>query len=404
LGGAKLLSPTLWQNLKIANRVRERHRVAEDLLGVSQSETFVGHRLSLINSNINQSWLCYSVHIQRKIMKNRIDFRLLAMSLVLLTMLVMFQNCANNTALSLEKVETSGGANEVTDANSVSDTGESFTDDSSDTTAPDSGTVDEIVGPAPVISPNPTALPSSTELPTSTPSPTATPTATVVPVVEAMERCKEAVVNNTLRKDTVEVNFPTPSISEVNGQYRCSWKNDSELWNEHYTSYSEQNVSFSIPAGAKLCDMKFIVEKQSFKYDDHFVFSFDGFILASNSMGLMSYLPDSTSFKLNDMTLNAKLFKWEYLLNKQWGDYGDQLSNFYCFAKDVPGVSCSWPITDTEGTISMEYPQGVLLQMANQISNATTHEFSFRTTGDNDKSSDCSHSPLKFQIEVSYAP
>lgn len=295
-------------------------------------------------------------------------------------LLFVFQNCERNGAVSLESQGKMvvQSINEETIDPVVAET----------TTVAPSGN-SENVGGLPIAEPTPTPIP---------------PTETVVlPVQEVIEKCQNAELSGQMKKLEVSVNFPSLGQSPINNRFFCNWASNAELKDQYYTSLSEQKSEFSVPLGAKICNLNFKFEEQSFKYDDHFVFSFDDNVLASNSVGLISKLDAATPILFGTNTVVAKTFSWPQLLNQHWVDSGDKDAYFYCLGKEGAGSSCQWPITDTLGVINMNYPAELLLQIANQKA-SNTHQFNFVTTGDNDPATDCQHSPLNFQVEVFYAP
>lgn len=295
-------------------------------------------------------------------------------------LLFVFQNCERNGAVSLEsqgKMDVKSIDEGIIDP-VIAET----------TTVTPSGT-SENAGGLPIVEP--------------TPTPILTTETVVLPVPEVIEKCQNAELSGQMKKLDVSVSFPSLGPSPINNKYFCNWASAAELRDQYYSSLSEQRSEFSIPIGAKICNLNFKFEEQSFKYDDHFVFSFDDNVLASNSMGLISKLDAATPILFGTNTVVAKTFSWPQLHNQRWVDSGAKDAYFYCLGKEGAGSSCQWPITDTLGVINMNYPAELLLQIANQKA-SNTHQFNFVTTGDNDHATDCQHSPLNFQVEVFYAP
>lgn len=225
-----------------------------------------------------------------------------------------------------------------------------------------------------------------------------------LPIDKVLEKCEAALQNGTLNKMTTNINFselPNVSSDPKKTQY-CKEPTPFIPSGEiHYNSYAEQRQSFELPDNAILCNVDFKFDKQLIKYDDHFLFSFDNRVLASNSKGAMKYLNYQSDMILDNQLIKNQSFDWSLLKGKEWGDEGNKDEFFYCLGEDLPGTVCQWPITETEGVIKMEYPPVMLMQIANQ-NKSNKHDFSLVLTGDNDPGSDCQHTPINFQIDVLY--
>jgi len=291
---------------------------------------------------------------------------LILLLLVSMTLLISFQNCERNMSISLES--GTPASNQTVNGNP---------DDPNDPNVPTTPIDDPKAPP-------------------------------ILTVDELVKKCNDAALSNTLTKIVVDVDLPSlPNVSLDTGatQYCKEPTPFVDSGETHYISYSEQVRNFILPDYSNICKMDFIFEPQSINYDDHFLFSFDNRILASNSIGLMTYLDNQMPLILPSSGINTevenKSFNWSLLKNKEWGDNGTKPEYFYCLGENLPGTICEWPITETTGTIKMEYPQVVLMQIANQ-KKSTSHDFSFIVTGDNNPETDCQHTPIKFKVEVSY--
>jgi hypothetical protein len=216
-----------------------------------------------------------------------------------------------------------------------------------------------------------------------------------------MTTCESAKETNTLQTKLVTIDFESPDAIPGTTS-ACPWTATNQLVQEKHTAYVEQHSIFDMPSNAKICDIRFEANEQPMKYDDHFVFSFDDRVLASNSKGLVNYLADAPELKMGDTNLANKMFDWTKIYNQPWTDKGVKQTNFYCLGQNEGSV-CSWPATDTTGIINIDFAPSLLLQIAHQYpAENNTHRFSFVTTGDNDPSKDCRHTPLTFQAKVYY--
>lgn len=286
---------------------------------------------------------------------------ILVFSFVLLSLLFTFQNCERGVAVRLESASKNAIANDLNgDGNGNNDP--SPTDD------------------------NP-----------------------ILVVDDLIKKCDTAMKNGTLKTMTVNINFPKlPNISSDPNQVQyCNEptpfvRSDNNIGERHYNSYAEQRAGFELPVNSTLCHMDFIFGKQLITYDDHFLFSFDDRVLASNSNGVMSYLKNESDLVLDNQMLKNKSFVASLIKHQLWGDDGKETEDFYCLGESVPGTVCQWPITETEGVIKMDYPPVVLMQIAHQ-KKSNKHDFSLVVTGDNDPASDCQHTPINFKVDVLYA-
>lgn len=173
--------------------------------------------------------------------------------------------------------------------------------------------------------------------------------------------------------------FPKPAMT-------CDWKNAGNLEpRDHYfQGRIEQDESLSLPVGSVICDIKFNFEKQQFLYDDHFLLTFNGAVIAS-----------SYNFE--------KVFSRKYdLLRYNWSNMAGMYWDFdaegtFC----VLGGSCAWPDTDEAGTISMNYDSIVFQRIMAEDLTRNEHTLKFVSIGDNDDK-DCEHSDVSFSLDVEY--
>lgn len=173
--------------------------------------------------------------------------------------------------------------------------------------------------------------------------------------------------------------FPKPSMT-------CEWEKAGNLVprNNYLQARIEQTEILSLPVGSIICEVNFTFEKQQFLYDDHFLMTFDGAVIASS-------------------------FNFEYVLKRKfdllrydWGQiagmYWDKtLEGTFC----VTGGVCSWPDTDTPGHIEMNYDALVFQKIMAEDLNRSEHSLRFVSIGDNDDN-DCEHSDVSFGLDVEY--
>jgi hypothetical protein len=209
------------------------------------------------------------------------------------------------------------------------------------------------------------------------------------PVLNTPSDVKAYCDRGTHETVTLEVNFPKPNQT-------CAWNQNGNLppRNDYFQARIEQRVTLDLPAEATICDMAFDFPTQKYLYDDHFLMTLNGKVLAS-------------SYNFAD-----ELSATNGLLNYAWspiaGIFWDQRNKEGIFCAKVTGTdgnaysgSCSWPDTDIAGQISMSFPAQVFYAtMANDLQR-THHEISFVSIGDNDDL-DCEHSDINFNVTVKY--
>lgn len=183
--------------------------------------------------------------------------------------------------------------------------------------------------------------------------------------------CEQAEANGTLQEQTQVLNFADPGKT-------CAWNTDGNLGkrDQWHQARTEQKLTVPLPAGSTLCHIKFDFQTQQFRFDDHFWFTFNDVVLAAS----INY-----SDRLG-VTNGLSLFDWKKLVGTKWDNSREGV---WCLA----GAACSWPKTDTDGKISMNFREGTYYAVSARDRARTQHTFSFITVGDNDDT-DCQHKPV----------
>lgn len=173
--------------------------------------------------------------------------------------------------------------------------------------------------------------------------------------------------------------FPKPAMT-------CEWGKGGNLapLDHYFQARIEQNEALSLPVGSIICDVKFNFEKQQFLYDDHFLLSFNGAIIAS------SYNFEKVLARKYDLLR----YNWANMAGMFWDHDAE---GTFC----VLGGSCAWPDTDVEGTISMNYDSIVFQRIMAEDLARNEHALKFVSIGDNDDK-DCEHSEVGFSLDVEY--
>ncbi len=201
---------------------------------------------------------------------------------------------------------------------------------------------------------------------------------------------KEACETRPRQVKNVAVHFPKPDKT-------CEWGQNGNLAirEDFFTARIEQTAPIDIPAGATICNMSFSFPTQQYVYDDHFLMTLNGKVLAS-SFNFDDVLPGSNGLLQ---------YMWSPIAGYDWGGNKAREGVFCTTVIGTDGKehhsNCSWPATEVPGQISMSFPKEVMYAaMASEATHAQ-HEFQFISIGDNNEF-DCEHSDIKFDVTVDY--
>lgn len=196
---------------------------------------------------------------------------------------------------------------------------------------------------------------------------------------EVASTCETAATAGRLLEMSTPLAFPDPGRV-------CAWETDGNLAkrDQYHQGRIQQKIAIDLPAGSTLCHVKFEFQKQAFRFDDHFWLTFNDVILASS----INY---SDRF---GVTNGLSLFDWGKIVGTHWDASREGV---HCLA----GAACSWPKTDTEGTITMDFRTGTYYAVTARDRTRTRHEFQMVTVGDND-STDCQHRPVNMNATLVY--
>lgn len=198
-----------------------------------------------------------------------------------------------------------------------------------------------------------------------------------------------ACQNSNLQSMTKTVTFPRPQ--KVFNNSRCDWNNggNGAPLNGYFQARLEQKETFSIPQGAKICDIQFASQTQTWRYDDHVFLTMDDVLLASSH---------PVHDKLTSQSGLAN-YDWSKIFHQTW----EQIPSYvWCVGMDEGLSQCAWPASETEGEIKMDFAPQIFQKIMARDLNRTTHEFKFITSGDNDTGIDCDHSDLTFDVQIKY--
>lgn len=190
---------------------------------------------------------------------------------------------------------------------------------------------------------------------------------------------------------TLSVSFPAPSSG-------CDFGEDGNLEenNGYVTARLEQSDSLELPDDVVICDVAFDFaginggEGTPMVYDDHFIFAFNGVVLAASDANLVGLLPDDEELYYS--------YEWDSIVGTDMA-YSDVQT--YCLGEDAGLASCDIPQPETNGVMSLDFEPDVVNELAFRAIEAGAYEFTFVTMGDNDRS-DCYHEDFEFEVEIPY--
>jgi hypothetical protein len=206
----------------------------------------------------------------------------------------------------------------------------------------------------------------------------------------------------SLQTTTATITFAKPNIT--NG---CEWSKNGNLAkpgsgtavDNKQSARSEEYSTVSVPQGATVCSMEFsFASNASMTYDDHILMTYNNIVFAATEKNLL------TSYLTNVGTTTAPLYQydWSKLVgngtNKAYAD----TTNVMCL-DSRPTKVCSWPATNGKsGTIQMTIDPNEIQRISDLSVDKLDKVFGLITTGDND-STDCSHAPISFSVNIHYA-
>lgn len=233
----------------------------------------------------------------------------------------------------------------------------------------------------------------------------ASPLVSETVVEDIISNCQKAQASGKLLTTNRIINFEDTRLETKKSQI-CEFANPNqetasgnfEMHNTTMQSRYEQERNLDLPAGAVICDIEMQNNLQSFRYDDVFFFSFNGFLLATNNNTAVkeALMPETIQLASHQST-SVYTYDWSKLQLHHFENQADD----YCLGASEGLSSCSWPVTEQEGQIKFNFAQSLLIGMSAGIS-SSEQKFSFAITGDNDPKIDCYHEKLEFSMNVKY--
>ncbi len=218
-------------------------------------------------------------------------------------------------------------------------------------------------------------------------------------VVQVKTDCDNARSLNRLRTLNQKIVFDDTKIESGRAQV-CQFGIDGNLSmvNTRMQARYEQYRNLNLPTGAVVCDLNMTTPLQRFKYDDVFVFTFNGRILATNNRtALYQTTPEQTLNIRNAGPVSIYRYDWLSLRTRLFENVADD----YCLGSTQGAATCQWPVTEQNGNIQFDFDQQLLIALGLFYA-SNQQQFGFIITGDNDPSLDCYHERLEFDMNVQY--
>lgn len=187
-----------------------------------------------------------------------------------------------------------------------------------------------------------------------------------------------------LKHQSIPIHFGQPASG-------CAWGLDGNLGlrNEYFQARTEQPVDVVLAPKSVICDLQFHFANQPYYYDDQFLLTFNGVVMAA------SY-DFGSLFSVND---SLQEYDWTKMVGRPWNSAHE---GTYCAGLNQGLAQCSFPVTSTTGVISLDYAPELISQVSARSLGRATHELKWITTGDNDDAVDCRHEPVDLDLEVTY--
>jgi hypothetical protein len=205
------------------------------------------------------------------------------------------------------------------------------------------------------------------------------------PIVDADSLQKACAAAASQQMQTFPLHFP----KSVDG---CEWGANGNIGMSEgrFQARREQEQLVTLPPNAVICGLEFHFANQPFYYDDEFLFTFNGVVMAS-SYNLGSLFPA--------VGIGYQEYDWNKMVGHPWTDGTPET---YCAGKGQGLSMCSFPATSTTGTIALSYKPELIYAVAARNLATNVHQFHWITTGDNDDPVDCRHEPVDVDVDVHY--
>lgn len=232
--------------------------------------------------------------------------------------------------------------------------------------------------------------------------PNESPLAQPVTVDEIITGCESAQKAGKLLTQTSLIVFEDTGIESGRPKNVCEFGQGDNLAakNGVLTAQYVQTQDFVLPAGSVLCDLDMKTSKQSFKYDDMFFFTMNGYLLASNMKSAVEtgLVPMPAELPRSKEIVGVYPFNWLGVRGKA---FQNNVRDDYCLGFQNKQSMCQWPLTEQAGDILFDFSPELLITLSAGRSDPS-QQFGFVITGDNDPASDCYHERLEFEMIGQY--
>ncbi len=217
-------------------------------------------------------------------------------------------------------------------------------------------------------------------------------------VSETKINCDNAQKQNRLLTDTQQIVFDDTKDESTRTKV-CLFGKDGNLEqkNDFMQARYEQHRKLVLPANAVVCDLDMSTPTQKFKYDDVFVFTFNGRILATNNKTALYMTSPENSLMIDSAPVPIYKYNWLSLSTLPFVNQVDD----YCLGLAQGAAMCQWPETEKQGDIQFDFNRDLLIALGSYAA-STEQTFGFIITGDNDPDLDCYHERLEFSMSVKY--
>ena len=224
-----------------------------------------------------------------------------------------------------------------------------------------------------------------------------------VVIDEVLESCQQAKIAGAIKVHQQLVRFEDTKVESGRNQI-CEFaptgaeiNGNLDMRNSYLRARYDQNVVLNIPKNAVICDVKMTNNLQSFRYDDNFFFSINGFLLASNNKTAVQNGLRSGILKYANKNIPIYKYDWLGVRDQRFENVADD----YCLGVAEGQSTCSWPVTEKAGNIQFQFAQALLVAVSHGVPSDQLN-FGFTITGDNDPNIDCYHERLDFSMTVDY--
>lgn len=235
--------------------------------------------------------------------------------------------------------------------------------------------------------------------------PGATPTPPPPEVIDQIvKNCADAKAAGKLLSQSYEVSFEDTRDESGRSQI-CDPSTPGNLaLNDKYDGYLaaryEQERTLSLPVGAVLCGIELQNDPFTFKFDDMIFLTFNNYVMISSERSQLTSLLNYDTITVSS-TKSLNLYKYDWM-KLRLASFDNDVSNDYCVGANENLGSCSWPKTQTTGSINLAWDSRLLIAISQMSADKSQQKFKFVVTGDNDPNIDCYHAKLILNSKVSY--